>query len=214
MVYVCGIVEVKTKKKFNNHAICQTIGYHIARRVATGTGMYSNIQTYIYMFSLICCTLSTLGEGEEQAEAPLAILFCGDEVRFIFFPFMENQSSCIDAIVTPAIVTPAIATPAIRLFKEDSCMINEEWFSFVCYYLENKFKILNPAEFSITAHPKKEFVRIMEEIPTVEELQVRKRTAICTGKKDHYVCATSRLCRRNLRRARQNLRRLLYCWER
>ena len=86
---MCGIVEEKTEQQFNNNAICQTIGYHIARRVATATGkgMYSNTQTDIHLYVqshlLYCCTLSTL---DEEVKAPLAILFCEDEVRFVFFP--------------------------------------------------------------------------------------------------------------------------------
>ena len=92
--------------------------------------MYSNTQTdkhlYVQSHLLYCCTLSTL---DEEVKAPLAILFCEDEVQFVFFPFVKKQSSCIDGIVTPA----------IPLFTSDreTCMISEEWFSFVCYYLEN-----------------------------------------------------------------------------
>ena len=30
---VCAIVEVKTRRKFNDNAVCQTIGYHLSRKI-------------------------------------------------------------------------------------------------------------------------------------------------------------------------------------
>lgn len=32
---VCGIAEVKSHKNFDDNAVCQTVGYHISRRVST-----------------------------------------------------------------------------------------------------------------------------------------------------------------------------------
>lgn len=34
---VCVIIEVKTKKSFNDNAVCQVIGYRLARKGAAGT---------------------------------------------------------------------------------------------------------------------------------------------------------------------------------
>lgn len=56
-IFVCGIIEVKTEQNFDDNAICQTIGYHIARKSGLHfEGMYSNtpdIHLHVYVQSRI-----------------------------------------------------------------------------------------------------------------------------------------------------------------
>ena len=58
---VCGIVEVKRKTMFHNDSVCQTIGYHLASRIAyMDAGMYSNtpdIHVCVQSHLLYCYTL-------------------------------------------------------------------------------------------------------------------------------------------------------------
>jgi hypothetical protein len=59
----------------------------------------------------------------------LAVLFCEDKLKFIFFPFVSQSGSpCIDAIVSPA----------ISIFNT-AAMVDHRWFSFICYYIQGLF---------------------------------------------------------------------------
>ncbi len=86
----------------------------------------------------------------------MAILICDDELRFIFFPFTTSSGvPCVDAIVT-------LSIPLYRItgqFKPR--LIDEQWFSFVCFYLTTtlwkSLTPLDPATFNIMPHPKKEY---------------------------------------------------------
>ena len=71
---MCGIAEVKDNKQFNSKSVCQTIGYHIASRA----GLHSI----------------------DGPQPPLAILFCENRLRFIFFPFCKDGTPCVDVIET------------------------------------------------------------------------------------------------------------------
>ena len=111
-------------------------------------------------------------------KVPLAIVLCEDQLRFIFFPFEYCGIPCIDAIVTHS----------IDLFTEHY-MIDERWFSFICYYLTNNFSCLTATTdlLGFAPHQIKNYVKVMVKEPTTDELKVRKGTAICTGR-DCCVC--------------------------
>ena len=80
---VIGIAEVKRMEDFNDRAVCQTIGYHIA-------SLYDNT------------------DDGYPTHPPLFILICQNKLRFIFFPFVTDSrvtdvKPCIDAVVTTGI---------------------------------------------------------------------------------------------------------------
>ena len=67
--------------------------------------------------------------NDNPSHPPLFFLICEDLLRFVFFPFLLwDKTPCIDAIVTPA----------IPLFCEDGVTLNERWFTFICYYINNQ----------------------------------------------------------------------------
>lgn len=91
---------------------------------------------------------------------PLAILFCENQLRFIFFPF----SLCVDAIVTPS----------IKLFKDT--IIDDRWFSFICFYANHifsSFKSLTPEKYGIATNLMKRYINRVEPEQTVDEMKVR-----------------------------------------
>ena len=65
---VVAIVEVKRERFFNDRAVCQTIGYHIASCIAHTSA----------------CTAKL---------PPLAVLICGSRLRLLFFPFLSGTGA-------------------------------------------------------------------------------------------------------------------------
>ena len=101
---VLTIIEVKTLANFNDDSVCQTIGYHIASRV------------------------STANEETLDPYPSLAIMICKTHARLIFFPFMDEKSLCMEAVVSETIsILP-------------NGMINPELFTFVCTYIDQLTK--------------------------------------------------------------------------
>ncbi len=84
----------------------------------------------------------------------MAILICEDKVRLVFFPFTTEGIPCVDAIVSEAIDLLAASLDA-----ELTRRLNEDWFSFVCYYLKvlfvDKMTFLDPRVFNLIANQKK-----------------------------------------------------------
>ena len=69
---VCGLVEVKKRACFDDNAVCQTIGYHVAEKFGDSQRVKSSNNV----------------DDVFVVATPLEILFCEDELRFIFFPFI------------------------------------------------------------------------------------------------------------------------------
>jgi len=65
---LCALGEEKNLLNFNDKSVCQAIGYHIAARV----GIRSR-------------------DSLEGQQTPLAILFCGSQLWFIFFAFYKTK---------------------------------------------------------------------------------------------------------------------------
>ena len=153
---VCGIAEVKNRKHFNDKSVCQTIGYQIASRA----GFRSSDR-----------------DDADSWHPPLAILFCENMLRFIFFPFCQDGVACVDAIVTPPI--PLYRYEDDTDDNDDTLPIKQidvHWFAFICYYINilwPSITPLNPHSYGIIAHKKKEYTRQMEPVPTVEALQTK-----------------------------------------
>ena len=106
---------------------------------------------------------------------PLAILFCEDEVKFIFFPFSKDEICGIEAVVTSS----------VRLFNPFSLgvkLLDWKFFSYIYFYISNiwsEFQSLDPEKYKIPFHPKKTYRRIMEPEPTIEVLKVKSMNCIC-----------------------------------
>ena len=99
------IAEVKKKKKFNDDSIVQTIGYYIASK-ESASGRHRSLKP------------------------PLAVVFCQDEVRFMLFPFKEDNEPCVNAVVTPP----------LKLMKEDG-KFDPNIFTFICAYVKYAFHV-------------------------------------------------------------------------
>ena len=121
----CGLVEVK-KSAFNDNTVCQTIGYYIAKKPLK----------------------------EDVIAMPLVILFCEDKLRFIFFPFIsDNSAPCFDAVVTQSI--------AIMDERYDD-VIDKHWFAFVCLFLREMYGssvFLAASKYGVKSHEKKVYCR-------------------------------------------------------
>ena len=141
MKYVCGLVEVKKSAFFNDNAVCQTIGYYIAAR------------------SGAAIQLSAQHPGPTPPATPLAILFCEDKLRFIFFPFISDKSTpCVDAVVTQ---------PIAMMDERNERSIDMYWFAFVCLYLKDILTstssvFLASSKYDIKPHEKQVYSEILE----------------------------------------------------
>ena len=51
-------------------------------------------------------------------------MLCSQHLRFVFFPFLDDHSSCADAIVSPPIP-----------FINSDFLVNSTAFAFICYYI-------------------------------------------------------------------------------
>ncbi len=118
-------------------------------------------------FVLLCC-YPTAAEETNQPPAcqpPLAVVICEDQIRFIFFPFVSPDNlPCLDAIVcTPVDIFSSVST----------ITIDQTWFVFICYYLNEAFhntelKLLKTDTYQITPHPKKSYNDKMEPVKNFE----------------------------------------------
>ena len=100
---------------------------------------------------------------------PLAILFCEDEVRFIFFPFSKLGCCCIEAVVTSS----------VQLFFNSSNFgvksLDWKFFAFINFYIStiwSEFESLDPGIWGIPHHLTKSYREIMEPELTVDALKV------------------------------------------
>ena len=74
---VIGIMKVKRKEDFNDKAICQTIGHHVASRA-----------------------VNTLQDEPTNIIPPLLVIICQDRLRFIFLPFISGTHHYIDVVAS------------------------------------------------------------------------------------------------------------------
>ena len=152
--YVCGLVEVNKKQFFNDNAVCQTIGYYIAQPSGVA----------------IQLSKSQPPGPTPPPATPLAILFCEDKLRFIFFPFISEKSTpCVDAVVTP---------PIAMMDERNERSIDMHWFAFICLYLKDILTstssvFLDSSKYNIQPHEKQVYSDIMEKPFTEEEWKVQ-----------------------------------------
>ena len=163
--YICGLVEVKKKKFFNDHAVCQTIGYYIAQR--------SGVAIKLTGLQLTPAAAAAAAAAAAEAVAtPLAILFCEDQLRFIF-----SRSS----VKLPNLVLDAVVTPPIAMMNEQterSIYIILYWFTFIYLYIKDILEstttiFLQTSDYKIKSHEKDVYSAIMEKPRTDEEWKVQ-----------------------------------------
>ena len=163
---VCALVEVKRKASFNDDAVCQTIGYYIARKQSKQRSTDNGQSSVLNADSFFITTLGTCHFP------PLAILFCEDQVQFIFFPFCKDECS-------------GVVTSSVKLFNSLSFGVKSlDWklFSYIYFYIStiwSEFDSLNPDDWQIPYHPKKSYREIMEPELTLDALKVKSMNCIC-----------------------------------
>ena len=123
----------EAKQKWSDDGVCQLIGYNMVSKVS----------------SVI----------DNQQCPPLAILVCGDSITFVFFPFIEHDSLCADAIVSQPFQ-----------FVNKSFVIEESVFSFICYYILNQSHCSPVTDCGIALHPKKTYQHLIEVLNSAQQL--------------------------------------------
>ena len=125
---VVTIIEVKTRTNFND-SVCQTIGYHMASRV------------------------STANEETKNPYPSLAIMICETHARLIFFPFLHENSLCMEAVVS------------VDISVLPDGMINPALITFVCTYIDQltnaKPVFITQTEVSFSIHPMKQYHQLL-----------------------------------------------------